>query len=81
MGLPVRVVEGSYRNIKVTTPEDLWVVETFMERDLIGTVKARMESAGEDIESALSGLDAFADKLAATVSEKIRAYRNKEENK
>ena len=40
-----------------------------------------MESAGEDIESALSGLDAYADKLAATVSEKIRAYRNKEENK
>ena len=81
MGLPVRVVEGSYRNIKVTTPEDLWVVETFMERDVIGTVKAKMESAGEDIEAALSGLDAFADKLAATVSEKLQAYRGKGEKK
>ena len=81
MGLPVRVVEGSYRNIKVTTPEDLWVVETFMERDVIGTVKAKMESAGEDIEAALSGLDDFADKLAATVSEKLQAYRGKGEKK
>ena len=44
-------------------------------------VKARMESAGEDIDAALDGLDAFADKLAATVSEKIRAYRNKGEKK
>ena len=81
LGLPVRVVEGSYRNIKVTTPEDLWVVETFMQRDILGNVKARMESAGEDIDAALDGLDAFADKLAATVSEKIRAYRNKGEKK
>ena len=81
LGLPVRVVEGSYRNIKVTTPEDLWVVETFMQRDIVRNVKARMESAGEDIDAALDGLDAFADKLAATVSEKIRAYRNKGEKK
>ncbi|MBR5163410.1 MAG: 2-C-methyl-D-erythritol 4-phosphate cytidylyltransferase [Schwartzia sp.] len=79
LGFPVRVVEGSYRNIKVTTPEDLWVVETFMQRDIVGSVKAKMESAGEDIDAALDGLDAFADKLAATVTEKIRAYRNKGE--
>ncbi|MBQ8697873.1 MAG: 2-C-methyl-D-erythritol 4-phosphate cytidylyltransferase [Schwartzia sp.] len=81
MGLPVRVVEGSDRNLKVTTPEDLWVAETFMERDIVGRVKARMESAGEDIEAALDGLDAFADKLAATVSGKIRAYHGRGENK
>ena len=52
-----------------------------MERDVIGTVKAKMESAGEDIEAAIDGLDAFADKLAATVSEKLQAYRNKGEKK
>ena len=79
LGLPVRVVEGGYRNIKVTTPEDLWIVETFMERDVVGTVKAKMESAGEDIDAALDELDAFADRLAAKVGEKIRSYRNKGE--
>ncbi len=81
MGIPVRVVEGSYRNLKITTPEDLWVVETFMERDVLGTVKAKMESAGEDIESALSGLDRLADRLAAAVSEKLGAYRDKGEKR
>lgn len=29
MGLPVRLVEGSYENIKVTTPEDLPAAEAF----------------------------------------------------
>ena len=81
LGLPVRVVEGSYRNLKITTPEDLWIVETFMERDLLGRVKARVENAGEEISEALSGLDAFADRLAAIVDEKLQAYRNKEEQK
>ena len=77
MGFPVRVVEGSYRNLKVTTPEDLWVVETFMERDVVGKVKAKMESAGAGIEEAIDDLDAFADKLAAAVSEKLKAYRSR----
>lgn len=77
MGFPVRVVEGSYQNLKVTTPEDLWVVETFMERDVVGKVKAKMESAGAGIEEAIDDLDAFADKLAAAVSEKLKAYRSR----
>ncbi|WP_018131255.1 2-C-methyl-D-erythritol 4-phosphate cytidylyltransferase [Effusibacillus pohliae] len=33
-GHPVRVVEGSYRNIKITTPEDLLIAEAFVEREL-----------------------------------------------
>jgi len=33
MGLPVRIVEGSYRNIKLTTPEDLDIAQLFMERE------------------------------------------------
>ncbi|MCO7127475.1 2-C-methyl-D-erythritol 4-phosphate cytidylyltransferase [Sporolactobacillus shoreicorticis] len=32
MGLPVRIVEGSYRNIKLTTPEDLVIAQLFMEK-------------------------------------------------
>ncbi len=81
MGIPVHVVEGKYRNLKITTPEDLWVAETFLERDVMGIMKARMASAGEDIGAAFDGLDAFADKVADAVSEKLRAFRNKEENK
>ena len=77
IGLHVRIVEGSYHNLKITTPEDLWVVETFMEKDALGKFKARMESAGEEIGEALSGLDAFADKLAAMVGEKLQMYRDK----
>ena len=29
-GLPVKMVEGSYRNIKITTPEDLLVAEAYL---------------------------------------------------
>ncbi len=29
-GCPVKLVEGSYRNIKITTPEDLSIAEAFM---------------------------------------------------
>ena len=32
MGLPVKMVKGSYENIKVTTPEDLDVAEIFVKR-------------------------------------------------
>ena len=32
MGLPVKMVRGSYENIKVTTPEDLDVAEIFVKR-------------------------------------------------
>jgi 2-C-methyl-D-erythritol 4-phosphate cytidylyltransferase len=32
LGLPVKVVEGSYENIKITTPEDLVVGEMILRR-------------------------------------------------
>ncbi|MMZ67900.1 2-C-methyl-D-erythritol 4-phosphate cytidylyltransferase [compost metagenome] len=35
LGLPVFVAEGSYRNIKITTPEDLDVAEIFIKRQEI----------------------------------------------
>lgn len=30
LGIPVRLIEGSYRNIKITTPEDMVIAETFL---------------------------------------------------
>jgi len=30
IGMPVHLVEGSYENIKITTPEDLSVAEAFL---------------------------------------------------
>ncbi len=32
LGLPVGIVEGSYRNIKITTPEDLLLARAFLEQ-------------------------------------------------
>ena len=29
MGLPVKIIEGAYENIKITTPEDMLFAETF----------------------------------------------------
>ncbi len=31
-GIKIRLVEGSYQNIKITTPEDLDVAETFLKK-------------------------------------------------
>lgn len=31
-GIPVKLVEGSYENIKITTPEDLYVAEAFLKK-------------------------------------------------
>lgn len=31
-GYPVKLVEGSYRNIKITTPEDLLIAEAFLKK-------------------------------------------------
>lgn len=33
-GHPVRIVSGSYRNIKVTTPDDLLIAEAFLQDDI-----------------------------------------------
>lgn len=33
-GIPVRLVEASYRNIKITTPEDIRTAESLLQEDL-----------------------------------------------
>lgn len=42
MGLPVRMVRGSYENIKITTPEDLDVAEVFVRRCFPEEMKSEM---------------------------------------
>jgi 2-C-methyl-D-erythritol 4-phosphate cytidylyltransferase len=32
MGLPVHIVHGDYENIKITTPEDLWIAEALIRK-------------------------------------------------
>ena len=36
LGLPVKIVPGSYRNIKVTTPEDLIIASALIEAGQVG---------------------------------------------
>ncbi len=38
LGVPVKVVEGDYCNIKVTTPEDLLIAEAFLQKQRQGCV-------------------------------------------
>jgi len=39
LGIPVKVVKGDYRNVKVTTPEDIFVAEAFLRAKVEETVK------------------------------------------
>ena len=44
MGHPVRVVEGTYRNIKVTSPEDILMAEAMLRDEAIGKAKDGIET-------------------------------------
>lgn len=52
LGEPVRVAEGDYRNIKVTTPEDLLLVEAFLRGEIAARAKAGLSEAKEDMAEA-----------------------------
>ena len=39
LGVPVKVVESDYRNITVTTPEDLLIAEAFLQKDRLKRTK------------------------------------------
>ncbi len=60
LGVPVRVVESDYRNIKVTTPEDLLIVEAFLR-------EGRLQKAKEEVGSALTN-------AAADIKAKFREH-------
>lgn len=40
LGVPVKVVPGDYKNIKVTTPEDMLIAEAFLRQDAGETIKS-----------------------------------------
>ena len=44
LGIPVRVVESDYRNIKVTTPEDLLVAEAFLREGSLHRAKDELKN-------------------------------------
>lgn len=46
-GFPVHMFEGSYRNIKITTPEDLAIAEKFLESAEEAAGKSAEEAAGK----------------------------------
>ena len=45
LGAPVRLTPGSYRNIKVTTPDDMVVAEGFLAERGAGTAGALLAAA------------------------------------
>ena len=79
LGLPVRVVEGDDRNIKLTTPEDLWTAEMFLGRDALGVAKERVASAGADLEEMLGDLAGRVSEAADAVTAKVKEYTEKRE--
>ena len=70
LGLTVHVVEGDERNIKLTTPEDLWTAEMFLGRDALGAAKERVASAGAEFGEML---DELADKVSDAAA-KVKKY-------
>lgn len=47
LGVPVRVVRSDYRNIKVTTPEDLVIAEALLRQDKVRSAKVGVHSMAE----------------------------------
>ena len=61
---PVRVAEGDYRNIKVTTPEDLLLVEAFLRDEIAARARAGMSEARQDVAEAARKIKATVEDLA-----------------
>ena len=70
LGIPVRVVESDYRNIKVTTPEDLLVAEAFL-RQAHGGVSELVHDAAHKAR----------EKLRETLSVRQQPQSHEEESK
>ena len=64
LGEPVRVAEGDYRNIKVTTPEDLLLVEAFLRDEIAVRARAGMSEARQDVAEAARKIKATVEDLA-----------------
>lgn len=53
LGIPVRVVESDYRNIKITTPEDLLVAEAFLREGSLHRAKDELKNIFSTVSSDL----------------------------
>lgn len=45
LGMPVRIISGSYENVKITTPTDIIIAEAIMERSQKSGVRSRKSEA------------------------------------
>ena len=77
MDIPMDQVVGDERNIKLTTPEDLWTAEMFLGRDALGAAKESVKNAGIEFGEML---DELADKVSDAAA-KVKAYAEKQEEK
>lgn len=66
LGYPVKVVMSDYRNIKITTPEDLLTAEAFLGSDALDSAKKGLDEAKKGIDEAVS-----------FVAEKAEEFRKK----
>ena len=77
LGEPVRVTEGDYRNIKVTTPEDLLLVEAFLREEIALRAKAGIEEAKEDMAAAARDIKATVADFAEKAGDACRRMEEK----
>ena len=61
--VPVRVVESDYRNIKVTTPEDLLLMEAILRRDIAARAKQGVADVKQGVQEAVDTLAEKGEKL------------------
>lgn len=55
LGVRVKMVQGSYQNIKVTTPEDILIAEAFLKQEGITTMKIPRVGMGYDVHAFEAG--------------------------
>ena len=71
--VPVRVVESDYRNIKVTTPEDLLLMEAILRRDLAARAKQGMADMKQGVQEAVDTLAEKGEKiLRSPVADRVQ---------
>ncbi len=71
--VPVRVVESDYRNIKVTTPEDLLLMEAILRRDIAARAKQGVADVKQGVQEAVDTLAEKGEKiLRSPVADRVQ---------
>lgn len=78
IGVPVRIVTGTYENIKVTTPSDMKIAEALLKDadGIQGKMKDGIREAGVRLDEALGALTGL-DAIAKTISDKLNERMGK----